>query len=161
GIADHWPLTYGLKGSTATVYALDAAAPRRLSFLHPERKLAGTLTVLGDETEPVIAKLGPVGTVTGTFVDEDGAPLTGPDVALSWPGGVTADLSGRLAEAGGPVRTDKDGKFRIDNVVRGIPFRVQVTRGEWSYTGEPRLGRKQVESGKTLDLGTVKLQRVE
>jgi RNA polymerase sigma factor (sigma-70 family) len=161
GITDHWPLTYGLKESTATVYALDPGAPRRLSFLHRERKLAGTLTVRGDEKDPVTAKLGPVGTVTGNFVDEDGAPLRGLDVALSWPDRVTSDLYRRLAEVGGPVRTDKDGRFRIENVVPGIPFRVQVTKGEWSYTGEPRIGRKQVDSGKALDLGTVKLRRVE
>src|SRR5262249_19565567 len=161
GITAPWLLTYGLKESTATVCALEPGAPRRLSFLHPERKLAGTLTVRGDEKEPVIAKLGPVGTVTGTFVDEDGAPLTGLDVALSWPDRVTSDLYRRLAEAGGPGRTDKDREVPIDNVVPGIPFRVQVRRGEWAYAGERRLGGKQVESGKTLDLGTVKLQRVE
>ena len=44
-------------------------------FFEPTKNLVGTLTLKGDEKEPVTAKLGQPGKVTGRLRDEDGKPL--------------------------------------------------------------------------------------
>ncbi|HKB05532.1 MAG TPA: carboxypeptidase-like regulatory domain-containing protein [Gemmataceae bacterium] len=161
GITDHWPITHELKESTATVYALDPARPRRLALLHPEKKLAAWVRVRGDEKEPVTVKLTPVGAVTGKIVDVDDAPMAGLEVALNWPDRVTSEVYRHLQRSTPRVVTAKDGSFRLDGVVPGIPFGVQVTKGENSFRGEPRIGQRTVESGKTLDLGTRKVRAVD
>jgi len=49
GTTGGWPTSLKLKAATARVLALDPENPRRLVFLHPEKKLGGTAVVRGDE----------------------------------------------------------------------------------------------------------------
>jgi RNA polymerase sigma factor (sigma-70 family) len=157
GLTEHWPITFRLPDATATVYALDPAKPRRLAVLHPDKKLGATVEVRGDEKGPVTVRLKPLGTVTGKFV-EDGDPLVGAEVSLTWVGGSARELDRYFSRTASAVLTDAAGAFRIEGVLPGAPFSLQVRKGQTFYTGDPRIGRKQVEVGKTLDLGTVRLK---
>jgi RNA polymerase sigma factor (sigma-70 family) len=161
GITASWPPTYTLPKDTATVYALDPARPRTLYLLHQGRKLAGWVRVRGDEKGPVTAKLAPAGVVTGKLVDPDGQPVAGVAVNLQFPTGPGNELY-RETGAGRPLAvTDKDGAFRLEPIVPGVKFSLSLTKGQMYFVGEPKIGQKQVEAGKTLDLGalTVKGRR--
>ena len=83
GLTEHWPITFKLPDATATVYALTPGKPRMLFVYHPGQKLGGSVTVRGDETEPVVVKLGPLGQVKGRLLDADGQPLGGVDVSIA------------------------------------------------------------------------------
>ncbi len=60
--------TFEVKGLPPGAYRLD--------FVHPGRKLAGTLRLKGDETGKLTVKLQPWGTVIGRVLDEEGKPRT-------------------------------------------------------------------------------------
>jgi hypothetical protein len=154
GLTATWPATFQLPADTATVYALDPAKPRTLFLLHPERKLAGTVKVTGDEAEPVVAKLLPTGTVTGMLA-EDGRPAAGVTVGLQFPSGPNSDLYREARVSQAPVVTNKDGSFRLDGVMPGVKFSLSLTKGQQYFVGEPRIGLREVSPGQTLELGTL------
>jgi RNA polymerase sigma factor (sigma-70 family) len=161
GLTSGWAMPFTLPKDTATIYALNADNPRTLFLMHAGRKLGGTLAVKGDESEPVTAKLVPLGSISGKLIDTDGSPIVGVAVTLNFPsgGGNTLYRDANLSRA--PVVTDKDGVFRLDNVVPGAKFYLNMTRKQEYFIGEPKIGLRQVEPGKTLDLGmlTVKGQK--
>ncbi|MBO0700185.1 MAG: carboxypeptidase regulatory-like domain-containing protein, partial [Zavarzinella sp.] len=160
GITEHWPTTFHLPEATTTVFALDPAKPRTLSFVHREKKLGGTATVRGDEKDPVVVRLAPLGSVTGTFTDLDGVPLAGATVGLNWPDRVRSDLYRELDRSAPTVKTDKDGKFRLDGIVPGVMFGLAVSKGDVTFVGEPRIGQRKVDAGQVRDLGVMKLKPV-
>src|SRR5262249_9155947 len=97
--------------------------------------------------------LGPLGTVTGRLRDADGNPLAGVDVSAG-----PADMIGRelhrfARPAPKPVRTDKDGRFTLTDVVPGMPFYLDVRRDKEPFGEKPKIGRLAVKPGVTLDLG--------
>ena len=157
GITEHWPITYRLPKPTAPVYALDPKKPRLLTVYHRDKKLGGAVPVRGDEKEPVVVKLGPLGSVKGTLTDTDGKPLGGVDVSVR-PDGTGSELerfAGPIARA---VRTDRDGRFTVTGVVPGMPFRLQVQQGEAFYGGVPKIGQRTVKAGEAFDLGVRKME---
>jgi hypothetical protein len=158
GLTAHWPITFKLNEATATVLALNPDKPRRLVFLHPEKKLGGTAVIRGDEKEPVVVKLTPLGAVTARFVDSDGASLAGADISVQCPDTIGSELYRYLNRTAPPVKTDKDGRFTLPGVVPGMKFYLQTNKGDTYYVGEPKVGLREVESGKTLDLGERKMK---
>jgi hypothetical protein len=154
GVTATWPIAHRLKGAEFTAYALDPARPRTLTFLHPAQKLAGSLTVRGDEKGPLTVKLVSEGAVTGRILDADGQPRAGAEVTLVFPDGGTESELYRLLRTGEePVRTDAEGRFRIAGLVPGRKFGVQVHKGREFYVAEPRIGWRQARAGQTLDVG--------
>src|SRR5206468_4235758 len=130
GLTHHWPITYKLPEPTATVYALNPETPRTLVVFHPEKNLGGTVTIRGDEKEPVVAKLGPVGKVAGRFLEADGNPLAGAEVSINARGTIASELYRFASPTGKPVVTDKDGRFTLSGVVPGVSFSLQIRKGE-------------------------------
>src|SRR5262249_17308915 len=126
----------------------------------PEKKLGGTVTLRGDEKEPVVVKLAPLGAVTSRFLEIDGSPLVGAEVSCSSNDRVTSELYRHLERTTTPAKTDQDGRFTLTGVVPGAPFNLQTRKGTAYYAGEPRIGQRQVEPGQTLDLGDRKLKPV-
>jgi RNA polymerase sigma factor (sigma-70 family) len=153
GISDFDPMPYRLKGSTATVYALDPAKPRQLVLYHAERHLGATVTIRGDEKEPVTVRLGPLGRLTGRLFDTDGQPLAGWTVSV-YLNGQSDRMRYWNNVPGMPVHADsgKDGRFVVDGVVPGISFNPGFQRGTRPYNGKPNVGLHTVKPGETLDL---------
>jgi RNA polymerase sigma factor (sigma-70 family) len=158
GITASWPGTIELKGSEFTACALDPEEPRQLVFLHPKRKLAGSVTLRGDEKESPVVRLKPTGTITGRLLDMDGQPITGVNITPSGEHDSTRELYRHLSPQGELPRTDKDGRFRLDGLIPDVKFSLGLHKGRTYFVGEPRIGLRQVESGKTLDLGDVRVK---
>jgi 5-hydroxyisourate hydrolase-like protein (transthyretin family) len=150
-----------LDAATGTVVGLDPDRPRRLTFLHADRKLAGHVTLRGDESEPVKVKLEPWGAITGRVLDADGRPLAGTRVLLEHrterPGEFY--LAHRLAPDS-IVFTDADGRFRVDGMVPGIKYEVVLFKQDrLSGNQSKRFEGVTVEAGKTRDLGEARAKK--
>jgi hypothetical protein len=159
-LAATWPLAFNLPGDSCTAVALDPAKPRTLVFYHPAAKLGGTVTVRGDEKEPVVAKLAAAGAFTGKALDTEGSPIAGAEVTLNFPNQAAGELYRHLQVKSEPVVTGKDGSFRLDGVVPGVKVGLQIHKDRTYFVGEPRIGYREVEPGKTLEMGDMKLKAI-
>jgi RNA polymerase sigma factor (sigma-70 family) len=158
GLTAGWSNAVPIKDTNCTVLALDPKKPRRVIFFHAERNLAGSLTVRGDEKEPPIVRLEGAGSVTGRVLDRDGQPLAGADVNLSSPDRLASELYRQRDQLRPPIRTDKEGRFRIEGIVPEVKFTLGIRQGRTFLVGEPRIGVRQVKPGETLDLGDVRVK---
>jgi hypothetical protein len=164
---------YGLKnlggwetvaGSTFRVVALQLAnddskgkpvPPRSLVFLHPARKLAGWVDLRGDEPGPLRVALAPWSTATGRLVDSAGHPRVD----------LTVRVSARRPRLGGGsidhdparVRTDSDGRFRIEGLAPDLPYDLYVQAPPRQRPNR-RIGVEATKSGATRDLGTITVE---
>jgi RNA polymerase sigma factor (sigma-70 family) len=161
GLTDHWPITYKLPATTATVYALNPEKPRTMAFFHGDKKIGGTAVVRGDEKEPVIVKLAPLGQVSGRLLDVDGNALDGVDISVNPIRDIGSELYRFAAGLNTPVRTDKDGSFRLTGVLPGLKFYLSLRRERTYFVGVPRIGARQVKPGETLKLGDVRAKGTE
>jgi RNA polymerase sigma factor (sigma-70 family) len=134
--------------SAVTVYALDPSRPRQLVFLHSEKKLGAVVTLRGDEKEAAVVKLAPLGTVTGRLLNAEGTPAAGIWVSVVYREPIPGFLYERQS-----VKTDEEGRFTVPAVLPGKKFQLQIWMNFKSYTGVPPIGFREVEAGKTLDLG--------
>ncbi|HTU93073.1 MAG TPA: sigma-70 family RNA polymerase sigma factor [Gemmataceae bacterium] len=161
GVTARYPTVYPIKDAACTIFTLDPKKPRRLFFFHTERNLAGSMTLRGDEKEPLTVRLVPAGSVTGRLLDRDGQPIAGAYVDLDTPEGTygtARELYRRLQLRRPPIRTDKNGRFRIDGLVPDVKFMLSIYQGRTVLDGEPRIGERQVKPGETLDLGAVRVK---
>jgi RNA polymerase sigma factor (sigma-70 family) len=160
GLTEHWPITHQVMEPTATVLALTGDQPRTLVLFHAAKKLGGTVTIRGDEKEPVVARLAPLGSVTARFVDADGNPLAGATIEIN-----ADDPASELYRFANPIGkrvvTDKDGRFHLPGVVPGVSFFLQTRLGDSWYRGRPKIGRLQAKPGETIDLGQRTLEKLE
>jgi hypothetical protein len=147
-------MPYSLKKATATLYALDPAKPRQLILYHPERQLGGTVTVGGDEKEPVVARLGPLGRLTGRLLDTDGQPLAGVTV-WTYLNGQSDRIQwwNNLSRMRLQADTGKDGRFVVEGIIPGMAYNSSPHKGTQYYNSKPRFVPCKIEPGETLDLG--------
>ncbi|MBO0698093.1 MAG: hypothetical protein J2P46_06850, partial [Zavarzinella sp.] len=150
-----------------TVRDLKPGESRLIQVSHPEKKLAGSLVVRGDEKEPLVLKLEAAGVLTGRFVTTDGKPLAGLELF--------AQIREPVASPGPPAkadvtlgsfprgpRTDKDGKFRLEGLAPGLKYRFGVFRGMFALTPEGDLAKGvTVKAGETKDLGDIPIRLPE
>ena len=54
-----------------------------------------------------------------------------------------------------PALTAADGTFKVESVVPGVKFYLSMNKGRTYYVGEPKIGLRQAEPGKTLELGSL------
>ncbi len=152
-------------GSECVLAALDPRQPRQVIFYHAERRLAGSLIVRGDEKEALTVRLAPTGTLTGRLQDADGRPVSGVDIEIwvnepSSPTSLTY-LYVHLNSTRLPVRTDKEGRFRVEGVVPGEKFSLSVRRGGAFLDIGSRTRQLQVKAGETLDLDNLTIKAME
>jgi protocatechuate 3,4-dioxygenase beta subunit len=150
--------TVRLKEARCTIYGLDPSRPRQVVLFQPDRKLAGKIIVRGDEKDEPQVRLFPVGTVTGRVVDMDGQALVGAEVGFSYQYNAARVLARYIETRSKPVQTDKDGRFRLEGVIPDSSFLLELSKGRTRLIGEPRMGHKQVASGKLLDLGDLRVR---
>jgi RNA polymerase sigma factor (sigma-70 family) len=145
---DHW-LVSGVA---------ESGQPRRLVFYEPSKKLFATVLIKGDEKGPVEVQLQPCGSIEGRIVDRDGKPQKDVNVNVTYLDGLGGDFLAMhvFIHASRPVATDDKGAFFIDALIPGIPF--QLNRRPTRHRGwQLFVERISVESGRTRDLGDVRL----
>src|SRR5262249_51201757 len=54
------------------VYGVEKSKPRLLAFYDPKNKLTASVTLKGDEKQPVVVTLGPPGVLKGRMLNPDG-----------------------------------------------------------------------------------------
>jgi RNA polymerase sigma factor (sigma-70 family) len=128
-----------LESASFTVRGLNPRGTRDVFFYHVALGLGKTVSLRGDETEPLTVQLKPCGTAVGRFLDKAGKPASGQYVA--WIGkdyGLTAQ-----------AQADAEGRFRV----------ALMPGRKYGLTLSPphRLAREDltvvVESGQIKDLG--------
>ncbi|HLN28867.1 MAG TPA: sigma-70 family RNA polymerase sigma factor [Gemmataceae bacterium] len=158
GVSSMWPEAIFVEAATCPVYALDPEQPRQLLLVHPERKLAVIVTVRGDENGPLAARLGPTGIVTGRLLDTEGRPIPAAEVAVLYSGTLGRDLSRQLSGVQEPLRTDDNGRFRLEGIVPGLEFELAIARDRQRLGPETRSHPKAVKASSTLDLGDIRVK---
>jgi protocatechuate 3,4-dioxygenase beta subunit len=144
GMTSSWPITFKLPEATASVYALNPEQPRKVIAYHPQKKLAGSATIRGDEKEPVVLKLAPVATISGRFI-EDGAPLANAEITFNAQSRILSELY--------RMTTSERARFTLSDVVPDGDFYLQIRKGDTFYRGAPRLGIQRLKAGEKKDLG--------
>jgi beta-lactamase regulating signal transducer with metallopeptidase domain/protocatechuate 3,4-dioxygenase beta subunit len=140
-----------VKDPRATIYALGADQPRKVVVLHAERGLAGSVTLTGDEASPVRLTLGKSASIRGVAVDESGDPISGAEFGLQ----VLQEFQ-RFLNTGKPgPATDKDGRFRITNLVPGEPFRLVLRLDGKPLNAKLTKEQQTLKPGQDLDLDDV------
>jgi RNA polymerase sigma factor (sigma-70 family) len=143
-----------------TVTGLGPRQQRLLQFAHLEKGLAGSLLVDGDAKGPLTVTLVPAGTLTGRLVNRNGKPAVGGEIhALNReyiaPDGIIP-VPKDVGSLPRPVRTDKDGKFRIEGLAPGLKYRLSYsTYAYYLRILGPGMDNLMVKPGQTKDLGRV------
>jgi hypothetical protein len=145
-----------LKTAVCPVYALDPENPRELMLIHPDRKLAGFVTLRGDEKEPVTVKLSPAAALAGRALNAAGEPVADAEVYTFYKTPVGQQFNRRRSQPGQP-RTDKEGRFLLEGIIPGLDFSLTfLTRGKMLQPEKPT--DIKLEPGQKKDEGDIRLK---
>jgi hypothetical protein len=164
-----------LRTGEFTALGLDPARPRLLCFVHPEKKLAGSVVVRGDEDGPVTVQLQPWAVVSGRLLDADGKPIKNarlafteiPVVQPGQPRSTEVGLHVVFRSAYKPSRdpnTNNEGRFQADGLVPGLKYNLTLYDADGAVDYEDIkwtglvFSNLVLKPGETRDLGDVKLQ---
>ncbi len=170
-----WEPHLALDSADFTAVGLHPDRPRLLCFVHPTKKLAGSVVVRGKEPKPIAVKLQPWATVSGRLLDAKGKPIPNAklwftEVPVRKPGQPMALDTGRfVAERSdykpkSDPRTDEQGRFRVERLVPGLKYNLALMDEEGATSLEqikwPGLvfSNLILKAGETKELGDVKLQ---
>ena len=151
------------------IRGVDPDRPRTLAIIHPEKRLGKVLTVRDNQQGPLQVQLEPLGAVTGRVVDGEGRPQSGLQLRATASFDVKDEnllpmysklpLGLRQHRMDLPTRTDNAGKFHLDGWLPGIKYFLLVSESDTKAKRRVvlRLTDLTVESGKTKDLGDLKI----
>jgi len=169
-----------LASSEFTVSGMNAGSHRLLLFMHEEKKLGAVHSISGDGTEPIKVELQPLGSIAGVVHTMEKKPWAGLTVTvLPWvPGAARYDnlphevfryQGGAMGLISAPwwkltkrvVKTDTDGRFRLDGLVPGLEYTIYITDGDMTKqnTAVVLRARIEVSPGRTRDLGILESER--
>src|SRR5262249_35393807 len=126
-----------LRTAEFTALGLDPSRPRLLCFAHPEKKLAGSVVVSGNEKEPVKVTLQPWATVSGRLLDASGKPIKNTQLAFTSVPALKGDQP-RPLDVGLHVvnrtpykpsqdpKTDEEGRFTVECLVPGLKYNLAL-----------------------------------
>jgi hypothetical protein len=123
------------------VGGLNPKRSREMLFFHNEKGLGYHAEIRGDTKGPLTIKLQPLGSASGRIVDKAGQPLAGLALAPY-----------TLGSPYGQVKTDKDGRFKVEGLVPGATYRL------YPIESTKRRAIRQtfvVEPAKDKDLGDI------
>jgi RNA polymerase sigma factor (sigma-70 family) len=139
----------------------ESGQPRRVVFYEPSKKLFARLTLKSDDKGPVAVRLLPCGVVRGTVVDGAGKPVSGVNVNLCYNDGNFMNVHA-FVHGADQVVTDASGTFIVDEVIPGLEFQLwRRYASKRSGYGQGLVDKAKVESGRTTDLGKLKLAEGE
>jgi RNA polymerase sigma factor (sigma-70 family) len=165
---DPAPRGMKLEGATFTAEGVNPKQPRALVFYHPEEKLGKVHRVSDAGDGPVTVRLEGLASVGGRILDARGHPWSGLTVRVGLDGLITEpwpeDLpntelfqGGLASQLGRVATTDKDGRFRAEGLLPGLPYGLNAFKGE-GQGRPPVLTRAHltVGPGRDVDLGDLK-----
>jgi RNA polymerase sigma factor (sigma-70 family) len=129
---------------------------RTLMLRHPGKNLAARFEVKADERGPVVVALRPAGSVVGRLIDDEGRPLRHAEIAVTF----RPEKDGPLHLDSRDLRSDADGKFRVEGLLPGVPYSADVRPADERYAGQLFEGLS-LKEGERKDLGDVKPKRDE
>ncbi|MGH7134211.1 MAG: hypothetical protein ACREHD_00640, partial [Pirellulales bacterium] len=94
GVADAAPSALKIAEATCTIYGLGPDRPRQVWILHPERHLAASVMLTGDEQGPVTVRLGAAASIVGRALGPDGEPLADAILQIYYPHRSAQELIG-------------------------------------------------------------------
>jgi hypothetical protein len=136
------------------VHSLGSEVKRGLLFYHEAKQLAGAYVVKPDEAGPVTIRLESCGNLTGRLVDDGGLPQAGAQMTCERP---YEDEDSRFEKGSlpSPIKTDKDGRFRVAGLVPGLKYSLRLWNGK-RIVGYP-VKDATIKAGEIKDLGDVKV----
>ncbi len=149
-----------IKEASCSVYG-EIGEPKLLVFYHPDKKLAGTRRLTGDEKEPIVVKLGPAGSIEGRLLDADGKPLMQVTVNLRYRDREAEEVHSIIRQSR-QIVTDANGAFAFDAVIPELTFELSIHHGKRKYeqAAKPADPTIQVKPGECRNLGSIKLKRI-
>lgn len=153
GVTEFWKITTQLTEPRCTVYALSAERPRKVLALHAERRLAGSVTLTGNEESPVKVVLAPTGSIRGRALTADGAPISNAELKLSFNDESARELYRFNPLAAATISTDNLGNFAARNIVPDEPFLFYTEPDQERLWSQPEKQRRKLTSGEKLDMG--------
>jgi RNA polymerase sigma factor (sigma-70 family) len=153
-------IPYGLlESDTCPVYGERTDKPQSLVLYQPDKKLAGTLTLKGNEKQPLVVRLGPVGGIKGRLLDAEGKPLAGITIDLLYREDAAQGIHQRIHE-GKEIVSDASGAFAFADVNPEWKFELSFRRGRQPFESNTKSADSaiQVKSGERRDLGAIQLK---
>ncbi len=117
-------------------------------FQHLEKGLTGVAQPPKENGGSITVRLDRGAAVTGRLVAADGQPRAGVELEVMVQPKGWGDWYGYSPE---PIKTDREGRFRIEALLPGREFRLKGDKGELPFMGALR-------SGETKDLGDVRMK---
>jgi RNA polymerase sigma factor (sigma-70 family) len=136
------------------LYGLEEGKGRTLLFRHTRKGLAGLREIKGDDSGTVVVRLQPAASVRGRLLNDNGRPWRHTEMPVRF---TLKEQPGWVFEhAREKVRTDADGRFRIDGLVPGMKYSAIVlqTGTQITYPREV-FSNLTLASGEEKDLGDV------
>ncbi len=134
-----------LEADRFTIKALDPGQSRTLHVRHEGRGVGINTTIRGVAKGPVTIQLVRLGSATGRILDAEGEPKK--NFLLRF------HRAGFYRQDDPSVRTDREGRFRIDGLVPGQEYEARVD----DLTKLPVYPSIEVEPGGVKDLGDSKM----
>jgi Carboxypeptidase regulatory-like domain len=151
GVADmQWKGNERMNTAEFAVHGFSPRQARDVVFQYPEKGLVGVAHPPKENGGSVTVQLVPGATVTGRLVDADGKPRPGVSLESRFHRkGIGRTTHPYSAE---PIKTDADGRFRIEALVPGFEFELRDGRAGFRFGDE-------LKSGEVKDLGDVRPER--
>jgi hypothetical protein len=90
-------------------------------------------------------------------LDADGQPVAGAEIYERYATSAGRQLTKSQVRWFRP-RTDKEGRFRLDGIVPGLAMELGFVKGRQMLVPQERREVTPPESGKTLDLGEIRVK---
>ncbi|WP_422923030.1 sigma-70 family RNA polymerase sigma factor [Singulisphaera sp. PoT] len=144
-----------LASSDFEAEGLDPNAGRCLLASHPDRSLAGFLSLKGNAEGPGTLKLEPWATVCGRLVDAQGEPMSGVRLGSYYTDGQGSDMSRSEGLLKPKPQSDADGRFRLPGLVPGLQATLTFAKKERIFEGQKTAADLTLKPGETRDLGDI------
>jgi hypothetical protein len=151
---DFYPATQ-CQNATCSAYELEPKKPRVMAFFHAD-KLTGSITLKGDEKQPVVVRLSKPGAVKGRLLDADGKPLAGVVVDLYYRQRAVSEVN-RVIHHSRQIITDAGGAFTVEDLVPQQKLGLFFKRGKQKLEPQTK-AELEVKSGECRDLGTLTMK---